>query len=304
MKSLFLLIIATVPALSTSAQLANVSVRAVQTSAFDTRITFEIPEGAAQEILIREIGPTLSLFGIPDTLSDPAIELSRNGTIIATNDNWADSNADALRAAFFNRGVFSLASDARDSALLLTLDPGKYSLRSYSSTGTGDGAVLHEIYAGPAGLRSLGITQGSSDSATVFGFAALGGSYLVRALGPALGANGAADPNLQLFSNFTPAQNSDDWTASPEAVEIAEATARLGLPPLVAGSSDAALLLREVDPGVFTAIVRNDGAPGLSSVEIYDLSYNHPARAVPEPSTYGLFAVIATALIVIWRRVR
>lgn len=304
MKNLLLLLIAMVPVATISAQLANVSVRTEQTSAFDTRITFEIPEGSAQEVLIREIGPTLSQFGLSNTLSDPAIELSRNGTVIATNDNWSDSNADALRTAFSNRGLFSLADGSRDAALLLTLDPGKYSLRSYSSTGSGNGSVLYDVYAGSAGLQNLGITNVSSSPGLVFGFVALGGSYLVRTLGPGLGENGAGDPYLQLFSNFTPAQSNDDWGNSGEAAEIAAATASLGLSPLAPGSSDAAALLHNVRPGVFTAIARNDGTPGLSSVEIYDLSYRNAVTPVPEPSTYGLFAVLATALIVIRRRVR
>lgn len=304
----FLLLIASLPALHLSAQLTSVSVRTTQTSAFATTITFRIPEGAAQELIIREVGPTLGQFGVPNALTDPAFELRKNGAVIAGNDNWGDSNAAALREAFFMRGAFPFANGSKDAALLITLDPGSYSLRSFSGSGTGNGTVLHEIYAGPGGLQNLSITnvvQPGGQGAMILGLISDGGSYLVRDLGPALGASGAGDPSLSLLGSLgRPLTSNDNWGNSPDAANIAAAASQLGLPPLVAGSSDAAVLLQDVTRGAYTVVAQNNGRPGVSSLEIYDLAYARSTSPVPEPSTYGLFAGFAVTLLALRRKIR
>jgi len=73
---------------------------------------------ANSDVVVRALGPSLSSFGVPNTLQDPTLEVhDKNGAIIATNDNWAiDPNAAKVTTA-------GLApTDPRESALYLTLN--------------------------------------------------------------------------------------------------------------------------------------------------------------------------------------
>ena len=41
-------------------------------------------------MIVRAIGPSLSRYGVPDTLADPTLELhDSTGALIASNNNWA-----------------------------------------------------------------------------------------------------------------------------------------------------------------------------------------------------------------------
>jgi hypothetical protein len=43
-------------------------------------------------VLVRALGPTLSQFGLPNVLADPALELrNAQGTLVDSNDNWQTS---------------------------------------------------------------------------------------------------------------------------------------------------------------------------------------------------------------------
>ena len=86
-------------------------------------------------------------------LADPFLNLYRETTLVAANDNWgsstASSNPTALSTAFSTVGAFVLASTtSRDSALLVTLAPGAYTAQ-VSGTGTTTGVALVEIYEVP-----------------------------------------------------------------------------------------------------------------------------------------------------------
>ena len=83
-----------------------------------------------QSLLLRALGPSLADHGIASALMDPAITLrSSNGTLIAFNDDWQDTQAAQIKAT-------GLApTDYRESAILITLVPGAYSLRQERSSG-------------------------------------------------------------------------------------------------------------------------------------------------------------------------
>jgi hypothetical protein len=73
-------------------------------------------------VLIRARGPSLVEAGVPgEVLEDPRILLYADDEPIAANDDWGDGEqADAILS-------LGLApSEARESALLLTLTPGRY----------------------------------------------------------------------------------------------------------------------------------------------------------------------------------
>jgi hypothetical protein len=101
-----------------------------------------------KQILVRGIGPTLgTTFGVTGVLADPQLELFQGNTRLQINDNWGGTTE--LRNAFTQVGAFNLADgSSRDSALLVTLQPGLYSA-VLSGVGNTTGVGLIEIYIQP-----------------------------------------------------------------------------------------------------------------------------------------------------------
>jgi hypothetical protein len=53
-------------------------------------------------VIVRALGPTLTQFGVPNVLADPTLELRDvNGPLIASNDNWQDSQQAEIQASGF-----------------------------------------------------------------------------------------------------------------------------------------------------------------------------------------------------------
>ena len=107
---------------------------------------------------------------------------------------------------------------------------------------------------------------------------------LVRAVGPSLSTIGvsgaAADPRLTVRRSSdgqnTSIATNDDWDASSSLFgDIAE---RVGAFPLIAGSSDAAIILT-LEPGVYTAEMSDSGRGGLGLIEVYDATGDQTAMS-------------------------
>ena len=92
------------------------------------------------QVVVRGIGPSLTAAGITDALQDPVLELhNASGAIIATNDNWKDTQQDLISAS-------TLApTDDRESAILTTLGGGSYTavVRGVNNT---TGTAVVEVY--------------------------------------------------------------------------------------------------------------------------------------------------------------
>jgi hypothetical protein len=108
-----------------------------------------------KRVLIRGVGPTLGGFGVAGTLADPQLKLvDQPGAIIATNDDWgtpttaAAADAAQIAATASAVGAFAFAPNSKDSALLLNLAPGPYTVQ-LSGAGTTTGAALVEVYEVP-----------------------------------------------------------------------------------------------------------------------------------------------------------
>lgn len=111
---------------------------------------FVIAGGTARTVLIRAVGPTLAqLFSVPNTLVDPKVALYAGQTKLAENDNWG-SGASGERANEIGGrvGAFALAAGSRDSALVVTLAPGNYTVEVTGVGGT-TGTALVEVYEVP-----------------------------------------------------------------------------------------------------------------------------------------------------------
>jgi uncharacterized repeat protein (TIGR03803 family) len=106
---------------------------------------FNVSGTGAKRILIRGIGPGLRTFGVNDAIENPVVQVhAGNGTLLASNDDWDP----ALTAAFSDVGAFALVRGSSDSALLVTLPPGTYTVQlANAQSRTGPGLI--EIYEVP-----------------------------------------------------------------------------------------------------------------------------------------------------------
>lgn len=136
------------------ARLANLSARNFAASGDVALIAgFVLSGNVPKRLLIRGIGPRLGAFGVTATLADPKVELflSEGGksTLFAANDNWAESGAASLRAAFTAAGAFDLTDAAsKDAALVVTVPAGTFTAQ-VSGVGVATGEALVEIYELP-----------------------------------------------------------------------------------------------------------------------------------------------------------
>ena len=98
-------------------------------------------------VVVRASGPTLhKAFGLVGVLADPVIELRRAGNSdpIATSDDWSAY----LAPHFTGVGAFAWPAESRDAAIVVTLEPGAYSVVVRGKS-NGSGLALIEVYAEP-----------------------------------------------------------------------------------------------------------------------------------------------------------
>jgi hypothetical protein len=128
-----------------STRLTNVSARAFSgTGASALTAGFVVAGDGTETLLIRGIGPGLTQFSVGGVLAAPQITVFNSaGTAISTNAGWGGGVA--LVAAFAQVGAFALPSTSADSALLLTLQPGSYTVQ-VTGAGNATGIALIEVY--------------------------------------------------------------------------------------------------------------------------------------------------------------
>jgi hypothetical protein len=130
---------------ATTPRLINVSV--LKNIGTGVTAGFVIGGSTARTVLVRAIGPTLAGFGVGGTVADPRLALFSGQTQIGANDNWGGGGA--LSAAFAQVGAFGLAADSRDAALLVSLQPGAYTVQVSSVDPAISGVALVEVYEVP-----------------------------------------------------------------------------------------------------------------------------------------------------------
>ena len=256
------------------AQAVNLSTRAEVETGDQVSIAGFIIEGTSpKRIVLRAIGPSLASFGIANALPDPVLELhASDQTLIASNDNWQDSNAADITAT-------GLApTNPLESAMVETLDPGSYTAVMSGKNGT-TGIGLVEVYdldktteSQLANISTRAEVQTGND--VMIGGLILGGgggttTVLVRGLGPSLtqfGVTGAlSNPTLSLYDangNFLATNN--NW----QDVQTSEIEAA-GLAP---SNELESVILKTLGPGAYTAILSGkNGVTGVALLEVYRL---------------------------------
>ena len=257
-----------------NATLVNISTRLlVQTGAKVGIGGFIIAGTDAKKVLIRGMGPTLTGFGVPNALQDPVLELhDGSGAVVVSNDDWKIPQETAIGATGLAPG------DDHESAILLILQPGSYTVIESGKNGT-TGVGLIELYdldaAANAHLTNISTRGFVQTGANVMigGFIVSGANgslnLIVRALGPSLAQFGVptplADPNLRLYdSNGTLIRLNDNWKDTEQT-----AIENTGFQP--PNNLDSAILVT-LPTGNYTAIVNGkNGGTGIGLVEVYRL---------------------------------
>lgn len=296
--------------------LVNVSTRAFVGTGDQTLIAgFVVTGTAPRKMLVRAVGPGLVAQGVTGALGDPVLTLYRRGTdgapntIVGTNDNWgtqvAPTTASDLVAAATQTGAFALASGSRDAAMLVTLDPGLYTVNIYGTNGT-TGIGLVEAYDDEVGsvstTRVVNLsTRGYADSSKLMiaGFVVAGDAtqtkrILVRALGPSLADQGVsgvmADPIIALYdANSNLLMKNDDWDPPTTTVDSEVLTTRGTVDTVREQQIQATgfappkpvepAILLDLKPGVYSVILQpfeslpdQPAEPGVAIVEVYEIS--------------------------------
>ncbi len=135
---------------ATSPRLVNVSCLQQVPAGGLLTAGFVVGGGTSVQVLIRVSGPTLaaSPFNLGGTIPDPKLTVfNSSSAVLAMNAGWAGSTV--ITAANRAAGAFDFASSSsRDSAVLLILSPGAYTVQASSVSGAA-GAALVEVYEVP-----------------------------------------------------------------------------------------------------------------------------------------------------------
>lgn len=131
-----------------SSRLVNVSARGFSGTDSNVLILGVIIGGSGTEkLLVRGIGPTLAQYGLGGVLSTPQLTLfNSDGQAVASAAAWGGNST--LAAAFSQAGAFALPADSADSAMLLNLPAGVYTVQLSGINHT-SGLGLIEIYEMP-----------------------------------------------------------------------------------------------------------------------------------------------------------
>jgi outer membrane protein assembly factor BamB len=138
-----------------TARLVNLSTRFMVREGEGVLIAgFAVGGTERTRLLLRGVGPGLAQFGVSPALARPALSLYRASnqptpTPLATNIGWTAGNLAAdLEGAFADVSAFPLARSSADAAMIVTVEPGAYTLQ-VSGVNNTQGEALAEIYVLP-----------------------------------------------------------------------------------------------------------------------------------------------------------
>ncbi|HEY0944528.1 MAG TPA: immunoglobulin domain-containing protein [Opitutaceae bacterium] len=273
-------------------RLINASVRGLTRSDASPLIVGFVVGGSGRSLLVRAIGPSLAPLGVKECLPDPRINLfetiEERGQIVASNDNWGDSNREQLRAAAAAVGA-SLEDASLDAALVAHV-AGARTVHAID-TGGRSGITLVDLFdldTDPEN-RIVNISArnfvGSGDQVLIAGFIVSGEApkrLLIRGVGPGLARfdvpGRLGDPRIDVHTNRwegnvpvdTIVASNDDWSTGG----VAEMQAAFELTrafPLPDASTDAALIV-ELPVGIYTVVLTGKGdETGEALIEVYEI---------------------------------
>ena len=125
---------------SAATTLTNISTRGFVDTGQNVMIGGLISGNGITEVIVRALGPTLSQFGVTNVLADPTLELhDGNGTLLASNDNWADTQQAQIQASGY------APPNALESAIIIVRPAGNSTAIVRGKNNT-TGNALVEVY--------------------------------------------------------------------------------------------------------------------------------------------------------------
>lgn len=253
-------------------QLLNIATRLpVQTGDNVLIGGFIITGTQPKKVIILGIGPSLSQF-FSGALSNPTLELFQGDTLLQTNDDWKESQAEVQATGLQPSNDF-------ESAIVRTLDPGSYTAILRGKGGATGIGVVQAYDLNQAAQSKFGniATRGfidSGDNVMIGGFiiGPAGGTtttVVIRAIGPSLanfGVTGALqDPTLELHDgNGATIAFNDNWKDDTNKSKVP--------PSLQPSDQRESVLYRVLAPGNYTAVMRGSGnTTGIGLVEVYNV---------------------------------
>jgi hypothetical protein len=106
---------------------------------------FTIAGTAAKRLLIRAVGPSLEQFGISGAVANPTLAIVASAINRVVPKASADQDTSAVARAAVHAGAFPLHAGSKDTAMVVQLPPGSYTLM-VAGDDNGTGTVLVEIY--------------------------------------------------------------------------------------------------------------------------------------------------------------
>jgi hypothetical protein len=260
------------PSPTGNAQIVQLSTRGSVGTSDEVMIGGFIITGSTttKKVIIRAIGPSLTVLGVSGALQNPALELhDGTGSLIQSNDNWRESQEQEI--------IDTTVPPTNDleSAIVADLAPGNYTAIVSGAAG-GSGVALVEVYDlepdhGKLANISTRAHVDTGDDALIGGFIVKGPQSqknVIRALGPSLTSNGVigalANPTLDLYNaDGGLLQSNDDLDSNRDAGVIG------GFGLGVMNGYESGLYF-EGAPGNFTAVMKGaNGSSGVGLVEIY-----------------------------------
>ncbi|HTU00990.1 MAG TPA: S53 family peptidase [Candidatus Sulfotelmatobacter sp.] len=298
-------------AAAASHRLVNISTRAQVGTGSGIAIAGLVvrgPGGTQKAVLVRGVGPALSAFSVAGALPHPVLSIydSATNALIASDAGWGNAPVPGTSAFPYSYrqatademssvGAFALPAGSADSAMVLNLPPGAYTVQ-ISGQGGASGVALVEVYELDTSAPDLLVNisarcfMGTGLGVAISGFIVQGSQpaqLLIRGVGPALTGFGLAgilaQPSIALYDSKGALIASDaGWGNPPVAgtpvagVAVRQASAAdmssVGAFALSAGSADSAMVVT-LPPGSYTTVVSGvGGATGIGLAEVYEFS--------------------------------
>lgn len=287
---------------STGGKLVNISTRGPVGTGANVMIPGIVvsPGSGTRKFLIRAAGPALSPapFNLPGALADPTIVVTNaaGNLTFASNNDWGTpvglgaATAAQLSAAFASAGAFGFPTGSRDSALIVDLPAGGYTIQ-VSGVGNTSGLALVEIYditpAGPAAVSvqaTIGVADKSGSKPGEFTFTRSGDTSSALTVGYTLSGS---------------AVNGFDYVFLPGSITFPAGAGSVVLPltpnPAVLASGGQTAVVTLV-PGGSNYVA---GASATASIAIGDSpAILYVSNLRPEPGVTGS-SVSGTATILV-----
>lgn len=131
---------------ATSTSFLHVSARGIVQTTEYMFGGFQITGSGTRKLYIRGRGPSLADFGVPGVMPDPILKVFKydddtfsSSTQVAENDNYT-SNSNASEILSYSTSLYGWpAINEKDSALVLDLGPGYYTVQLISTSTANDG---------------------------------------------------------------------------------------------------------------------------------------------------------------------